>query len=863
VQMQAYYRSLAIECRRLPLGVVDPNFADPLSQDNLSLNDVYTDLHVVSGLTPEEKEEKKGDMRAWGLRLARGEGGERIELLQAIAMPEARLLTLVGDPGSGKTTFTNYLTYLLTEESEGLPEELKGLLPVRLVLRHTAKYLPADGTKGTAGMLWDAIQAEITSRVGSATAQRLLAFLQTEVGERGGLFLLDGLDEVPEADRRRKCLLEAIQDLAINLPLRSRVLLTARPYAYADPKWRLPKFALLALAPFNEKQVLGFVKRWYQAVSPVMGWDENTTANRSVRLAQGIRQKPYLADLASRPLLLTLMATLDSSWGKLPEDRADLYEESVKLLLSRWQRGREVRDEKGDLTWEPSITKALGIGEEKIRSIVEKLAYETHLRQAGEAERNGDSADIPRGEILDVFCAMLPEDFNATLLLNYLETRSGLLMGRRENIYAFPHRSFQEYLTACHLASTEQNFGTKLRNLIYEDLDWWREVFLLGVGKKRLGGLGGAVGVVSTLLSQEVSFAKKPSNKDWRAAGLAGEALLEMRLSERAPEEQAFQDVADRVRRWLVKIVEEGHLPPAQRLKIGDTLGRLGDPRFDKDQFCLPAFWQNKPELNLGFVHIPAGKFIMGSKKGDAQAYDEERPQHKLELPEFYMARYPVTNAQYRFFVEAGGYAEKKYWTEAGWAWREGANFDLSVIKNEELREIYQRNLDARPVEKRHQPYWWDDLQWGAPTRPVVGVSWYESMAYARWLDEKLRELSSEKLSRHRNLFWRGIARGKLQVGLATEAQWEKAARGGKALRWGWGNKWREDHANTEELNLKETSPVGIFPQGGSPYGLLDMNGNIWEWTHSRWGKNFSNADYKYPYQTEDGREDENAADFR
>ncbi|RLD07396.1 MAG: hypothetical protein DRI32_00945, partial [Chloroflexi bacterium] len=66
VQMQAYYRSLAIECRRLPLGVVDPNFADPLSQDNFSLNDVYTDLHVVSGLTPEEKEEKKGDMRAWG-----------------------------------------------------------------------------------------------------------------------------------------------------------------------------------------------------------------------------------------------------------------------------------------------------------------------------------------------------------------------------------------------------------------------------------------------------------------------------------------------------------------------------------------------------------------------------------------------------------------------------------------------------------------------------------------------------------------------------------------------------------------------------------------------------------------------------
>ena len=862
LQLQAYYHSLAIECRRLPLGVVDPNFADPLSQDNVSLNEVYIDLHVVSGLKTEDKEE--GDMRIWGLRLARGEGGERLELLKAIARPEARLLTLVGDPGSGKTTFTNYLTYLLTESLEnGLPNELKGLLPVRLILRHTAKYLPTDGARGTAGMLWNAIQAEVASRVGDAAALRLLAFLQAQVGERGGLFLLDGLDEVPEADRRRKCLLEAIQDLAANLPAKSRVLLTARPYAYADPKWRLPKFDLLALAPFDEKQVLGFVERWYQAVSPVMGWDENTAADRGVRLAQGIRQKPYLADIASRPLLLTLMATLDSSWGKLPEDRADLYEESVKLLLSRWQRVREVRNAEGKLDWEPSITKALGIGEEKIRSIVEKLAYEIHLRQASDAERDGDSADIPRGEILAVFCSMLPDNFNADLLLKYLETRSGLLMGRRENIFAFPHRSFQEYLAACHLASVEQDFGLKLRDLVYDDLDWWREVFLLGVGKKRLGGLGGAVGIISTLLSKEVAFAENPTDQDWRAAGLSGEALLEMRLQERAPGKEAFQDVTDRVSRWLVQILEQGLLTPAQRLQVGDTLGRLGDPRFDEVQFGLPLSLHGEPEKNLGFVHISAGKFLMGSEEDDEKAYKDERPQHSLELPEFYMARYPVTNAQYRFFIDAGGYEKEKYWTPEGWAWREGANSDLSSIKDEDLRKAYQNNLDARPLEKRNLPYWWNDLQWGAPTRPVVGVCWHESMAYSRWLGEALQKLGAKKLDEDESQFWQGFASGRLQVTLPTEAQWEKAARGAEGLRWGWGNDWQEDHANTEELNLKETSSVGIFPKGRSPYGLLDMNGNIWEWTHSIWGKDVYNAEYNYPYQAEDGRENEGGSDFR
>ena len=707
VILKAYYRSLAIECCRLPLGVVDPNFVAPLEQDKISLNDVYTDLYVVSGRSVSEEEK---EVRLWGLRLARGEGGKRLALLDAIGDEKARQLTLVGDPGSGKTTFTNYLTYLLIEAylaqpTPDLPERLRGLLPIRLVLRHTARYLPAEGPYGSVGMLWNAVQAEIAGRIGQAAAGLVLPFLQQQISQKGALFLLDGLDEVPDADRRRKRLLEAVQDLSAHLDAYSRIFLTARPYAYADPKWQLPKFQLLALAPFDKEQVIRFVERWYRAVRPVMGWDEQTARQRSGRLAQGIQQKAYLADLASRPLLLTLMTTLDSSWGKLPEDRADLYEESVKLLLSRWQRGREVRNEKGELDWEPSITKALGVGEEVIRSALEKLAYETHLRQAREGQREDDSADIPRDEVLGLFSGLLPENVNAELLLRYLETRSGLLMGRRENVYAFPHRSFQEYLAACHLAAVEQDFALKLRELVYTDPDWWREVFLLGVGKKRLGGLGGAVGLVSVLLPAEVDFAKNIVEIDWRAAVLAGQALLEMRLNERAPGQTAFGEITARVCRWLVRIVEGGLLTPAQRLEAGDTLGALGDPRFDESCFALPAFWRGHPEPLLGFVHIPAGKSIMGSdKKKDDQAYDDEYPAHPVELPEFFIARYPVTNAQYRYFVDAGGYDTETYWTPEGWAWRNGANPDLSVISNNEYRESYQSNLNARPIEERNCP---------------------------------------------------------------------------------------------------------------------------------------------------------------
>ncbi len=201
---------------------------------------------------------------------------------------------------------------------------------------------------------------------------------------------------------------------------------------------------------------------------------------------------------------------------------------------------------------------------------------------------------------------------------------------------------------------------------------------------------------------------------------------------------------------------------PPRRLAIGDRLAELGDPR--------PGVGLRPDGLpDIAWVEIPDGPFLY---------QDGERH----ELPTFWIAKYPLTNAQYQCFIDDGGYKDDRWWR------------------------------DLRRPEPRAS-------RWPQPNRPRTHVDWYEAVAFCRWLAARL-------------------ALPEDCIRLPTELEWEKAARGENGLRYPWGKEYLSGFANVNETSgdktgswsLKQTTAVGVYPHGRSPYGVEDLAGTVWEW---------------------------------
>ena len=784
---QRYLALMAEEWRALRLAGLDPNAGDPNNRKPMTLEQVYVSLDTTTPWPKKEDDERDKPLSA-------------VEAL--CHAPEGRML-LLGQPGSGKSTFARHLVLTQTQVLRGswtLDEHLPGWQgaprwPVFVSLARLAAALPGDAETGSAQQIEDFIRSEI-DRHADIKGYALLQDLQ---GDSGGLVVFDGLDEVP--GHQRKLIKEAVSCFAA-VYRDCRILVTCRTHSYRqDEGWHLDWPGVHELALFDDEKINAFINAWFE----VLAQGNVSTRNKADTLKIALAPDDHrgLRELAGTPLMLTVIAIVHTH-KDLPGSRVEVYRECVDILLLRWHGKRTERAEAV-----PSLVDQLReyeVSEGKLIRGLQAMAFAAHDEASRQRTEGVGRGLVREGLIRDKLTPYLKE-VGVRLFLDYCRHANGLLLAAGvvqpahvppdapvEAVYAFPHLSFLEYLAACHLRS--------LRSIEARDRAGnpaWREV-LRFLGQSLCYGRGDDLDRARILLEQLCPERQPRDDADWRRVWLAGDLLPEMRRE--AVDEQLPESLDKRIVRRLVALLESRQAladAPQDRAAAGRVLARVGDPR--------PGVGVREGLPELLWVPIPGVEEL---RLGDGD-WSESEP--AISLKPFYLAAYPVTVAQYRVFVEAGGYREDDYWTKAG----------------------------RKELGNRSAPYLWGNPNWTVANHPVVGVTWYEAVVFCRWLTERLRDAG--RLPRN------------CVVRLPTEAEWEWAARGPENRNWPWGNEWTDGRCNSEEVGLNRTSAVGGFPAGAGdwqrgkvvklpelkPRGELihDLVGNVFDWCSTRWQEDY------------------------
>jgi formylglycine-generating enzyme required for sulfatase activity len=703
------------------------------------------------------------------------------------ALADHPRLVVLGDPGCGKTTLLRYLSLTFARDllgEEGLVARRLELseqrLPILLPLRDFARYLEAnhpdpstDGPK----LLLDYLRTYFAHQ-DIALPERFFAD-RLQRGECA--VLLDGVDEVAALATRHR-VARIIERFTIAYP-DNRYVVTSRIVGYVGSARLGEGYTVTTVRDFTQADIERFVTHWNRAVEVALAGGETPYALQEARrqsqaLLGAIRGSERVRELAVNPLLLTVIALVQRYRAQLPERRTELYEEAVEVLLGKWDEA------KGLEAKTMMAGRELDAGDR--RSLLEPVALWMMEQHAREVE-----AEELRRQLGQRFFKMMGDWRRAGKAVDdflwLINERSGLLAERGQGVYAFSHLTFQEHLAARAVADREDYIRYTLDRL---DDSWWREVILLEAGYLSTQGKRRVTALVQAIVDH------KDEPEPYHNLVLAAEALRDVGLAR--VEGDLWGEVQQRLRREFERPLRQSAVMKGVWLMLGrkptqsDAIRRRAVAaealaRIESGQpGTQPAFWR-LPYGEPVWAKVPAGEFWMGSG-GET---------HRIHLERFQIARVAVTNAQYRFFVEATEHQVPDHWE------------------------------DARPPR-------------GLESHPVVNVSWHDAIAYCRWLSE---------------------VTGKA-ITLPSEAQWEKAARGDKDKReYPWGDEWDETRCNTDELGLGDTTPVGIFPEGASPYGCLDMAGNVWEWTISLWGKDWERPEFKYPYDPVDGRENLEAGD--
>jgi formylglycine-generating enzyme required for sulfatase activity len=566
-------------------------------------------------------------------------------------------------------------------------------------------------------------------------------------------------------------------------------------------------------------------------------------------LWQNLKDTPQL-DLLRSPYYLKLLVA-QATTGDIPAGRASLFTGFVRQALQREVQGggklfqpgvlvhqRDVERLSTAPTWPPFVLPESGLLLPKLSALAWQMQTRRLMTEASQVRVAYDEAlqmlDHPDAEdILKAGGALgvLDED-----------------RGRDEVLYV--HQLLQEYFAARQLARQPQpalvqqewradrvvpDLPSTLRDLADADplpplpSTGWEETTVLA----------------TAMASEPARFITDLMTHN---LALAGRCAAQ-------PEVVVSEALKATVRKALVARTQDASVDLRARIAAGLALGELGDPRIE---------WRDGPYgtyLLPPLIALPGDTYRLGS---DEELYDNEAPVHSVVLAPFALGQFPVTNAEWALFMQAGGYDEECWWdTAEARAWRRGEstaegskqqwreNRHYVQDRFDSLRQWYQEgritSTDVEdweryarmsdddfetmlgawyPAGRQTQPELWNDNAYNNPAQPVVGICWFEARAYCSWLSAQTGQ----------------------PFRLPTEAEWEAAARGRPGRPYTFGDTFDPAYCNTFETHVRSTTPIGVFPGGATPEGLIDMTGNTWEWTSSRY--------MDYPYNAADGRED-------
>jgi len=750
-------------------------------------------------------------------------------------------LVILGPPGSGKSTLLRYFELECARAASDQPLDIQtSTVPITFFIqlnefKPVKSQDPMPDPKEWLQDRWAQKWPQLPS-------------LETLFEDRPVTLLLDALNEMPysarEAIPRWR---EFIQILAHGHP-QARIVFSCRSLDYSaslsSKEFPVPQVRIEALSDDQ-------IQRFLAVYSP----DYHRT------LWDNLRHSPQL-ELVRSPYYLKLLID-QTATGEIPKGRAALFTGFVRQALQREMLGTnplfqpggllDERDRR-QLTQPNAMRQPFALPERgplvpKLSQLAFTMQHRQPLQQEASHQQEGKDSGQVRvayDEALAIIEDAAAEDIlKAGGALGVLDED----LGRDEIL--FIHQLVQEFFAARKLGH-EPN-----PKLVAQE---WRHDQVTPNLEDTVAQLAGSdplpplptTGWEETTVLASV-MAKHPDEfvTDLMAVHLplAGRCAAQV-------EGSVSEAMKQQIRWALVKRTQNPEADVRARIEAGLALGTVGDPRFERGDGPEGAY------LLPPFIAIEGGRYPIGSE--DSQE-ENQRPAHRVEIQPFEMAQCPVTNAEWALFMKAGGYEDERWWeTDEARSWQrgegtaEGPKEDLRNVRNQLIQnsdlikdlqeqgrftsetakawkgycvmspEEFDEELDrVYPSGRQTQPAFWNDEAFNNPCQPVVGICWHEARAYCAWLSAQADHY---------------------QYRLPTEVEWEAAARGRAGRRYSFGNKFDSSCANTFETHVRKTTPVGVFPAGHTPEGLMDMTGNVWEWTTSLY--------LSYPYQETDGRED-------